>query len=652
MTQSWFRRMGLAWRLALLVILGTGAIMGALVGYSVTHARRMLENEIQQKALYLAQATANRIETVEYSVEKVTEGLALALEDGAPNTRAGLYRALERLLSTNPEVFGASVAFAPPQGRGDRPLAAPYVYRDQGRLLRKDLREAGSIYASWDWYTLAQDRREPVWTDAYQDDGGSNRLMITYAVPFYGITGKFLGVVTCDVSLDWLTDYLAGLSLGRTGHAMLLARDGTFLAHPKRDWIMRESLAGLGVKREDPSLGQLAERMRNGASGILPINNFVDGNASWLAYAPIPSPEWTLGVMFSQDEAKAELAQVTREGLLIGLGGFSLLLLVVLAIARSITLPLRQLDKAVRALSVSVASDDGTSTRTREGLAARTLSFTELGGEDEVGRLAVSFARMQADLEGYLAKLAAATAARERIESELRVAQEIQQSLIPGEMSGEGRFEVRGLLEPAREVGGDFYDYFMADPDHLCLAIGDVSGKGVPAALFMAVTRTFLKASFQGGSPAVALSRLNDALAAENDSMMFVSLFCAVIHLPSGECRYANGGHPLPVLLRSGETEFLTKVRGALVGVMPGTVFEEGGFMLQRGDRLFLYTDGVTEALDAENALFGEERMRDVLRQESEQSCAELLQRMRASVKAHTGSAEQSDDLTMLAFGW
>jgi len=650
MTRFSIRRMGLAWRLALLVILGTGSLMAALIGYSVTHARRMLEAEIQQKALYLAQATANHIETVEYSVEKVTEGLALALEDGAPASGAGLKRALERLLSTNAEIFGASVAFAPPADSGDRSPLATYVYRDEHGRLHAVRREASPEGHALDWYAQAKNLGEPVWTEAYQDDEAENRLMITYAVPFYDSTDRFLGVVACDVSLDWLSDHLAGLALGRTGHALLLARDGTFLAHPRRDWIMRESLSGLAATRQDPELMRLAEQLRHEETGILPIDDLTDGKRSWLAFARIPSPEWTLGVMLAQDEANAELAEVTREGLLMGLSFFSLLLLVVLGIARSITLPLRQLDKAVRALSVSVTGDD--QSRAREALAARAVGVAESGGADEVGRLAVSFSRMQEDLEGYLSKLEAATAERERIESELRVAREIQRSLLPREMPADEGFDVRGLLEPAREVGGDFYDFFMADPEHVCLVIGDVSGKGVPAALFMAVTRTFLKASYQGGSPAAALSRLNDALAAENDSMMFVSIVFAVIHVPTGECRYANGGHPLPVMIREGVATFLPKVRGALVGVMPDTSFEEGRVMLERGDRLFMYTDGVTEALDPDNILFGEERMCDVLRHGSALSGQEILQRMRSVVQAHTGLADQSDDLTMLAFLW
>jgi sigma-B regulation protein RsbU (phosphoserine phosphatase) len=222
--------------------------------------------------------------------------------------------------------------------------------------------------------------------------------------------------------------------------------------------------------------------------------------------------------------------------------------------------------------------------------------------------------------------------------------------LIPKGLPACEAFEVRGLLESAREVGGDFYDFFWADPEHLCLAIGDVSGKGVPAALFMAVSRTILRAYFRKGDPADTLMHLNDELAAENEAHMFVSLFCAVIHVPSGECCYANGGHQPPVLVRRGKAEFLPKVRGALVGVMPGISFTEGRFTLEEGDRLFLYTDGVTEAMDASSALYGEARMLATLSSLGEADCAGILAGMRSALRAFVGNAEQSDDITMLVF--
>lgn len=649
MTRTGLRGMGLAWRMSLLVLAGTGSVLAAMVGYSVYHARQMLETEMQQKAFYLAQATANRIETVEYSVEKVTEGMALAFEDGSHASREGLYHVLEKLIRTTPEISGAAVAFAP---RGDGlPMDVPYVYREQGQVRRKNLGGQGSHYQTWDWYTVPAARLKPVWTPPYFDQGGANMLMVTYAVPFFSLDGRFNGIVTCDVALEWLRDYLASLPLGETGYATLLAGDGTFLAHPNRELVMQANLLTTADKRQNPTLRHLGERMLKGETGIASINNLMTGQPSWLAFAPIPSPGWSLGVIFPQDEALAPMARFTREGILIGLGGFSLLLVVVLGIARSITQPLRRLDHAVRHLSESVgASSEPPMEQNGFTTESTGWQLPIVQGQDEVARLAASFGRMQQDLDRHIKDLQAATAERERFESELRVARDIQRSLIPKAMAASDAFEVHGLLEPTRDVGGDFYDFFMADSEHLCLAIGDVSGKGVPAALFMAVTRTLLKASFQANDPADTLTRVNDALAAENDSTMFVSLFVAVIHLPSGNCRYANGGHNPPVLLRAGGTKFLPKVQGALVGAMPGIPFGLGHCQLEKGDRFFLYTDGVTEALNVDQALFGETRMLDTLKRTTDDSCAGMLNAMREAIRTFVGDAEQSDDITMLAF--
>ncbi|HBN08617.1 MAG TPA: serine/threonine protein phosphatase [Cyanobacteria bacterium UBA8530] len=642
-----FRKMGIAWRMALLVLFGAGIIMGSIVGYSYFHARGMLEEEIQQKALYLAQATANRIETVENAVEKMASGLAMSLEYYPASSKIDFYRLLEHMVRENPEISGSAVAFA--SKKAGTLLPAPYVYRVDGSFARKDLGAGGYRYDIWDWYTLPKELKKPIWSEPYFDEGGGNMLMVTYSVPLFDSKGLFEGVVTCDVSLEWLTGFLRTLPIGKTGYATLTSRNGTYIAHPRREFIMRESVFSLAEERGNPALRRLGQRTQRGETGIVPFESLITGKPGWLAFAPIPSTGWSLGVIFPRAEAMAKVMSFTRDELLLGLVGFTLLLLVVLAIARSITQPLRQLDKAVRSLDMTV--EVGGKSKPKQLLATGNLEIPEIRGEDEVARLSASFARMRRDLKEYIEKLQAATVARERIESDLRVAETIQRSLIPKDFPKREDFEIRGLLDPAREVGGDFYDFFLADPEHLCLAIGDVSGKGVPTALFMAVTRTFLKAFFrEDKNPAASLSRLNDELEAENDSNMFVTLFCAVIDLKTGECRYANGGHNPPVLLRGGSSEFLPKVRGALVGCMKGIAFDEGRLMLKKGDRLFLYTDGVTEAMDKGDVPYGETGMLEALAGLENADCAELLKGVRASIKGFVKEAEQSDDITMLAF--
>ena len=244
----------------------------------------------------------------------------------------------------------------------------------------------------------------------------------------------------------------------------------------------------------------------------------------------------------------------------------------------------------------------------------------------------------------------------QRIESEIRFARSIQMSLVPKTFPafpGRTDFDLFAVLEPAREIGGDFYDYFMFDDENLCFVIGDVSGKGVPAALFMAVTRTFIRSIWrEERNPAKTLERVNNDLCVDNDTSMFVTLFCGLINLPTGSLRYARGGHNPPLLIRAGgEVGRLPWADGMLVGTMPGATFEEKEIALSPGDTLFLFTDGVTEAMNTKGELFGEEQtVMELGKTTRGESCEQMVARLRQVLGTHAEGAEQSDDITMMAF--
>ena len=200
-------------------------------------------------------------------------------------------------------------------------------------------------------------------------------------------------------------------------------------------------------------------------------------------------------------------------------------------------------------------------------------------------------------------------------------------------------------------MGGDFYDFFKVDENHLLLTMGDVSGKGVPAALFMAVTRSFVRAFACGArGPGALLAAVNDEIVEGNDACMFVTLFCALVDLRDGSFRYANGGHNSPWVLEGRTTSPLPSVAGTLVGVLRGRTFEEGHGRLAPGDALFLYTDGVTEALNPAEELLGEDRARKWLTELAETGSEALLEKMRRRIADFADGAEQSDDITMMCF--
>lgn len=260
-------------------------------------------------------------------------------------------------------------------------------------------------------------------------------------------------------------------------------------------------------------------------------------------------------------------------------------------------------------------------------------------------------------LTGMVQELREALVTKTRLaglEQELQIAAQVQLSTLPRQQPQDERIQMHCHITPAREVGGDFYDYFFIDDDHLGFVIADVSGKGVPAALFMTITRTLLKATAQFiAEPTQCVSQLNDLLAAENEQMMFVTLFYGVLHLASGQVRYVNAGHNPPYLLRrEGEVQALPRTGGMAVAVSDGFPYRAGSVELRAGDQLFLYTDGVTEAFDPDGRAYGEPRLEQTLRTlaaGADTAPARVAAGVLADVHAFERGAPQADDITCMA---
>lgn len=632
-------RFNISTRLLLLVLTGAGLVLAAVIGYSYSASRAMLEETLESRAKSVVQATANHIETVGAAVAKVVQGMAVTLEVKPPDDEAEVHALLASAVRDNKEVYGAAVAFEPgamPPGFGH---PAPYVFEHGGGLVQRNLDYRYDIH---DWYCLPKVLGKPVWTEPYYDEGGGEALMVTYSVPFYNRnTGALMGVVTSDISLAWLTELLPAMDVGRRGFAFLLSRNGAFVSHPIESLILRENVFSLAERCQDPQLRALGREMvRCTAPGYLFADNPITRNQpAWLAYEPIEGADWTMVAVFPRSELLEPLIRLSQINGRIAAVGFVLLFLVVLLIARSISRPIAQLDKA----ALTLASGD------------LDAHLPDIPGQDEVARLARSFSTMRVELMDYMARLAQTVKAKERIEGELRIARDIQMSLVPRTFPPfpkRNDLDIYATMEPAKEVGGDFYDFFLADASTLCLAIGDVSGKGMPAALFMAVTRSFWRSlSRENLPPAEVLRRLNDDLAQDNDACMFVTLFTTIIDLETGVCRYANGGHNPPLIRRaSGAVEELPRLAGMAAGPIEGVEYAEDEFALAPGDLLFLYTDGVTEAMNMRDELYGEQRTTARLEAAQDRDCTQVLAHMRQDVCRFIEGAEQSDDITMVAF--
>lgn len=362
--------------------------------------------------------------------------------------------------------------------------------------------------------------------------------------------------------------------------------------------------------------------------------------------------DWTVLFAAPLKEIEAPSRALVEKLIYMALGGIILVLLLSMLAVAHLTRPLHLLARKIRLLPEM----DFSSSETRAQLSADL----PLSRKDELGQVAMAFSRMGDRLSANIRDLMDATAVKERMQGELNAARDIQRSILPppdGAPSCAG-FSAAAFLEPAKEVGGDLYDFFPLPHGKQALIIGDVSDKGVPAALFMSMAVTLVRSTLlDGHNPADAMTRVNEALSANNTANMFVTLFIGVYDPASGRLDYANGGHCFPCICSpqpgSGEELAIREpdgLSGPVVGALPGLAYTLLHERLEPGDLCFLYTDGVSEAINEHGDFFGDGRMRDILLASGGAGPNDILDAMHTAVAAFRGSAPQSDDITMLAF--
>lgn len=633
------KRHSIAFKLTLLILSCAFVIVGAIVGYNYYYSRDIMLRQSEDNARNLAQETASRIDSVLSSVQKVANNMALSMEDASLSNEE-ILELSHRFVSNNPEIYGMAIAFEPYGQEPDKLYFAPYHFRSNGRISRTMLGSPQYRYFYMSWYQIPKEVSRAIWTEPYNDEGGGNTLMATYSVPFYRtVDGRreFAGVVTADISLEWLEDLLNEIQLFDTGYAFLLSRLGTVISHPDRELMMNQTIFTIAEKQNSKQLREIGREMVEGRQGFELLDE-VGPEERYLYFTGLEYGGWSLGVVFPKHEMLAGVTSLTRVMSLIGLGGFALLAIVIALIARRITHPLTKLSDA--ALEIAGGNLD--------------LKLPEIKSNDEVGDLSDSFSVMKHSLKDYIANLTDTTAAKERIESELRIARDIQMGILPKlfpAFPDRDEFEVFASIEPAKEVGGDLYDFFFVDDKHFCFLVGDVSGKGVPAAFFMAVTKTLLKVvSERGLDPGEVLTKVNADLAADNESCMFVTLFMAVINIETGETRYANAGHNPPIFMpTNGKPEWIPPLGDPVAGIMDTMVYTTKSMKMNPGDIIFIYTDGVTEAMNPKHELYSEDRLMDLIVKQTDPKAPSLVKTIDDSIKVFAEGAEQSDDITMLA---
>ena len=590
-------------------------------------------NAERNSAQYLSQLCAHHASLLDGSLKEVmrqTESLAALILLQPRPPRADLQAYLKKNVRSNPFLSGLAFAFEPFGYESNLRLYAPYLCRRDSLIEPLDVAKSYD-YTLEDWYSSPRASRKGYWTEPYLG-GASGILNGTYTYPALDANG-LKGIAAADLSLTDLTKELADLKL-LDGYVFLVSRKGNFISHPAQDWILKKNLYSL-TKSDSLEYGVLVEKLPASQQGIAKTKG---RHKLWVVYQQIPSTGWTFAAVVSE---KAVMQQVYKQLIthliLMSLGLLIIMTLIVFS-AVSITKPIRAL--SLRAHQIASGDLD-------------TL-IPVPDTNDELSILADDVNHMSAELKAQIVHVKSMAAANARVESELFIARNIQQSLLPHvfpPFPKRREFSLYAQMIPAREVAGDFFDFFFVDPDHLVLIIADVSGKGIPAALFMAVTRTLLKTACDSvTSPAEALNKVNSILSADNDNCMFTTLFMGVYNVISGAFIYANAGHLPPLLFcPKGDYRMLACFGDPALGIVEDHQYHQSEVTLAIDERLVFYTDGVTEAQDESSQMFGLERFIALL----QGSLHEPIEAVQSHIKDELFAYQRgdlADDITMLFF--
>ena len=568
------------------------ALATVIVALATLEATSLLQYYFSRKSIYeeATRRAVGQLQTTNLEITDVLDQVETTVRNNVWPVRKtlaipdSLWSLARRIVDCNPFVSGTAIALVEDYFPQKGRLFSPYAYRNGDRIDTLQLGKESYDYPQKEWFCKPLETGEGYWSEPYYDTGGGEMLMTTYSLPVTDMQGRVAAILTADISLDWFTDLVGSIPEYPHAFSALVSRTGQLMVCPAPALVMKKTVQEVAANLEDSTA------VRDIALAMLAGERgsrqvLYDGEKEYVFYAPIDRANWSMAIVIPHKEIYGDVRRVA--------------LMVILLQVLGILVMSYILYTAVK----------------------NQMKFRDVSEK------------------------------KSRIDGELRVARDIQMSMIPTSFltsPGQTDVDMSGLVVPAKEVGGDLYDFYDRD-GKLFFCIGDVSGKGVPAALVMSVTRSlFRSVSAHEKSPQRIVTVMNGSLADMNQNDMFVTCFLGVLDLKTGHLRYCNAGHNAPVRIGPGRAAFLDVVPNLPLGVMPGMHYQEQETDLSFGEGLFLYTDGLTEAENTDHQLFGEARLlEDAVRFGGEKADS-FIKSMAAEVKSHIRGCDPSDDLTML----
>lgn len=662
----YFRK--ISWRFTLLTGLGTGLVLIITAAIGSLEVYQLIMEKTMRDLQHRLEANVIRIWSDFSSLERASARVADHLGILEHIQDPVLKKLMISSFSRDNAAFGMVVAFEPgvmiPQGQ----LRSLYVYHKKGlpgtfvsEPLDYDYTRGDTGEPGENWYLHVRRQSETgdggIWSAPYFDYQGSQAPITSYSLPFFSTDGQgakqFAGAVHIEVLLVDLERYLQSISIYESAYAMWLSRMGRIIAHtdPERASLLREEYwtdpefaakadfhqvveEMVGDRQQEMSLDDIVVDMDGSSDELIMATGEDpwDETRKFFLYQQLPGMGGYVVYVVPALEIIVELIKLTAVVAAVAISGLLVILVLIYIVSRRVTTNLDIIGQGVGAL-------------TRGDL---NVTLPEPRYHDEAADLILAFNQMATDLRRQVDEIKQFVRERQRIDTELDFARRIQMSILPKSIFPVG-VEVAGLTSPARQVGGDYYDFFTSLDGKLGIVIADVSGKGASAAMFMVMTCTLLRNMAPGRQPAEAINLVNAYLATDNEEMMFVTMFYGVFDPHTGQLDYVNAGHLPALILSGGQSRFLPCEENVALGFDPHRRFVQESVMLDPFSKILLYTDGVTEAMAPSREMFGTDRLQEAVSGEQTDSVDTLCKKIETEALEWQAGMEQQDDITLLA---
>ena len=487
-----------------------------------------------------------------------------------------------------------------------------------------------------EWLKEALSSGKIHWTEPFFsiNPDGTKLLSSTVAIPFKFKNSKsWDGVIGTSGNMDAMRDWLTSYEFESNGKYLLTSAKGLYLIHPDKNIEFKKTISELADEINSKQLKFVAKQVKLGESGFVTMSkSSVHNGEVVFVYSPIPKTNWSSYLVYSSESFYKPVRRFQLILLSVTILGVFALILFINWICKFTTNPIVKLSHVAE----------------KYGKGEFETELPPIESDDEVGILTRAFYTMRDNLLNLLKVQKENAKEEQKRASELEIATKIQASVLPVDFPKTNHFNIFASMNPAKEVGGDFYDFFYIDKDHFAFLIADVSGKGIPAALFMMNAKSLLKSNLLSGYPLdIAINKTNNELCKTNKAEMFLTAFIAVLNVETGVVEYVNAGHNPPLVKTEDKYEYLKTDNNLVLSAIEGFEYKSSSFNLKPNDSILIYTDGVVEAQNTEEEFYGEERLLKKLNDENKET-EEIIEDIKADIKKFSNGASQFDDITIL----